>query len=69
MNLYSLRDFFHINDCRNDYYTEKIDALGLSLKYFWNLSFKDRFPDKKINIEIIDEGLDDDIFITVYECD
>lgn len=69
MNLYSLRDFFHINDCRNDYYTEKIDALGLSLKYFWNLSFKDRFPNKKINIEIIDEGLDDDIFITVYECD
>lgn len=67
MNLYSVRDFFHLNDCGDDFYSQKIEALAISLQYFWNLSFLDRFPDRKIAVEIIDEGADDDIFITVYE--
>ena len=66
MNLYEVGDFFHIN--RNEYKNEDIQiiALGNVLKHLWLLSFKDRFPDRKINVDVFEES-DGALFITVYE--
>jgi len=66
MNLYEVGDFFHIN--RNEEENEDIQiiALGDILKRFWSLSFKDRFPDRKINVSVFQED-DGALFITVYE--
>jgi hypothetical protein len=65
MNSYEVVDFFHINtDYEDENIDEQIEALGTVLKTFWQLSFKERFPDKDIKVELIDDG--DDFYITVY---
>lgn len=66
MNLYEVGDFFHIN--RNEDENEDIQIIALRnvLKHLWLLSFKDRFPDRKINVDVFEES-DGALFITVYE--
>lgn len=66
MNSYELKDFFHINsDFEDKCINEKIITLGIVLKKFWLLSFNDRFPNRKINVEIIETN--ETTYITVYE--
>ncbi|WP_238860259.1 hypothetical protein [Clostridium sp. YIM B02569] len=66
MNLYEVGDFFHINKDEEENEEVQIIALGDVLKHLWTLSFKDRFPDRKINVDVFQED-DDVLFITVYE--
>lgn len=66
MNLYQVRDFFHINVEEDGNFEEQIQALGEVLKIFWSLSFKNRFPKRKIIVRVFEEE-DGELFITVYE--
>lgn len=66
MNLYQLRDFFHINNEYTENEDEKIKTLGEVLQFFWEMSFKNRYPSKQIKVEILEED-DGELFITVYE--
>ncbi|WP_457920351.1 hypothetical protein [Lysinibacillus odysseyi] len=66
MNLYQVRDFFHINVEEDENLEEQIQALGEVLKIFWSLSFKNRFPKRKIIVRVFEEE-DGELFITVYE--
>ncbi|WP_285398071.1 hypothetical protein [Lysinibacillus sp. fls2-241-R2A-57] len=66
MNLYQVRDFFHINVDEDENLEEQIQALGEVLKKFWSLSFKDRFPNRDIVVSLFKEE-DGHLFITVYE--
>lgn len=66
MNIYSIRDFFHINHKDSENEEDKIVALGNVLKYFWSMSFRQQFPDKLIIVDIFEED-DGELFITVYE--
>lgn len=66
MNLYEVADFFHINRTEGEDEEIQIIALGNVLKYLWTLGFKDRFPNKKINVDVFQEN-DGALFITVYE--
>ncbi|WP_241774582.1 MULTISPECIES: hypothetical protein [Lysinibacillus] len=66
MNLYQVRDFFHINVDEDENLEEQIQALGEVLKIFWSLSFKNRFPDREIVVSVFEEE-DGELFITVYE--
>ncbi len=66
MNLYEVGDFFHINRNYDENEDAQIIALGNVLKHLWLLSFKERFPNKKINVEVFQED-DGALFITVYE--
>lgn len=67
MNLYQVRDFFHINvDEEDENLEEQIQALGEALKIFWSLSFKNRFPNREIVVSVFEED-DGELFITVYE--
>jgi hypothetical protein len=66
MNIYAVRDFLHINYKESKNEEDKIVALGNVLKYFWNMSFKERFPDKIIIVDVFEED-DGELFITVYE--
>lgn len=66
MNIYAIRDFFHINFTESDNDDDKIVALGHVLKFFWDMSFKQRFPDKLINVDVFEDD-DEEMFITVYE--
>ncbi|BFH17522.1 hypothetical protein WJ0W_002069 [Paenibacillus melissococcoides] len=65
MNLYELKDFFHINVNKDENEPEQVVILGKILKLFWTMSFKHRFPDKNITVEIYEEW--DSLFITVYQ--
>lgn len=65
MNLYEIKDFFHINSPESESNHEQIRALGEVLKLFWSLSFKDRFPERVISVKIIEE--DSGLYITVIE--
>ncbi|MFW5437483.1 hypothetical protein [Paenibacillus apiarius] len=65
MNLYELKDFFHINVNEDENEPEQVVILGNILKLFWTMSFKQRFPDKNIAVEIYEEW--DSLFITVYQ--
>lgn len=66
MNLYAIKDFFEINtDFNNPYIDEQISSLAEIIKKFWTLSFKSKYPDKNIKVDIFD--YDDDTSITVYE--
>ncbi|SFE49748.1 hypothetical protein SAMN05216378_3329 [Paenibacillus catalpae] len=68
MNLYELADFFHINTTfdEGDDIQGQVKALGEALKLFWSMSFRDRFPERQIVVDIFVE-YDDQLFITVYE--
>ncbi|WP_374718763.1 hypothetical protein [Parageobacillus toebii] len=66
MNLYQVRDFFHINVDEKEDIEEQIKVLGNVLKVFWTLSLKDRFPERNIVVEVFEED-DGELFITVYE--
>jgi len=66
MNIYQLRDFFHINDQDTNNIDEKLKALGNVLKFFWEMSFSRRYPDKQVKVEVFEED-DEELFITVYE--
>ncbi len=66
MNLYQVRDFFHINVEEDGNFEEQIQALGEVLKIFWSLSFKNRFPKRKIIVRVFEEE-GGELFITVYE--
>ena len=66
MNIYQLRDFFHINDQDTDNIDEKLKALGNVLKFFWEMSFSRRYQDKQVKVEVFKED-DEELFITVYE--
>lgn len=64
MNLYQLRDFFHIN---NDYQEDEdglVSILGDVLLYFWSLNLKHKYPDKNFIVSVFED--DNDLFITVY---
>lgn len=66
MNSYEIKDFFHINTNYEDVYIEEqIQALGTILKKFWTLSFKERFPNRNITVDIIE--VDKIVYITVFE--
>ncbi|NYC02067.1 hypothetical protein BCM20_002022 [Clostridium beijerinckii] len=56
----------HLNKCYDENEEIQIIALGNTLKHLWLLGFKDRFSDKKINVEVFKED-DGVLFITVYE--
>lgn len=66
MNLYEVGDFFHINKSYSENEHLEVIALGNTLKHLWLLSFKDRFPNRKINVKVFEE-YDGALFITVYE--
>jgi hypothetical protein len=65
INLYELKDFFHINVNEDENELGQIVILGNILKLFWTMSFKQRFPDKNISVEIYEEW--ESLFITVYQ--
>lgn len=65
MNLCELEDFFCTNSEIDEHYTEKSLKLGEILKLFWSVSFRERFKDKEIVVELISEY--DEHFITVFE--
>ncbi len=52
MNLYELKDFFHININVEEEENEQTKILGNILKLFWSMSFKKRFPDRNILVEV-----------------
>lgn len=65
MNLYQLRDFFHINGYDEDDEYELLRILGEVLQYFWSLKLKQQYPDKKFIVSVFEDF--DDLFITVYQ--
>lgn len=65
MNLYQLRDFFHINNEYTENEDQKIKTLGKVLQFFWEMCLKNRYPSKQIKVEILEED-DGELFITVY---
>lgn len=65
MNLYQVRDFFHINVDENDDTDEQIQTLGNIIKNFWSMSFNDRFKNRNIVVNLFKDH--DELFITVYE--
>jgi len=66
MNIYQLKDFFHINAQDIENIDEKLKALGNVLKFFWEMSFSRRYPNKQVKVEVFEEN-DGELFITVYE--
>ncbi|QTD40860.1 hypothetical protein [Sporosarcina sp. Te-1] len=66
MNLYRVRDFFHLNQVEAENLEEQIAALGQALQMYWSLSFTDRFPERAISVPLWEES-DGELFITVFE--
>jgi hypothetical protein len=66
MNLYEIRDFFHINTEFDENEDEQIAALSDVLRLFWGMSFKNRYPQKEIKIDVF-EDYGGEIFITVFQ--
>lgn len=66
MNLYQVRDFFHINSQDDEKEDNQIKVLGEILELFWSMSFKDRFLNKILEVSVFEES-DGELFITVYE--
>lgn len=65
MNLYQLKDFFHLNTQDDGNLEDQVKALGDVLKLFWSMSLKDRFPDRVFNIKVFDDN--GNLFITIFE--
>lgn len=66
MNLYWLYDFFHRNTKDDGCIDEQLIAFGNVLSLFWNMSFKERFPDKRIVVKVFAEA-DGAMCITVFQ--
>ena len=66
VNLYSLEDIFHINTEITPHYAEKFEALGRCLKFFWETSFRARFPERNVAVDVFRE-YEDETCITVYQ--
>ncbi|QKX03576.1 hypothetical protein HN014_01150 [Aquimarina sp. TRL1] len=60
-NLYELKDLFHINSPNQS--IGKIKELGKSLKISWEQNLKILFPNKDIEVSLIDEN--DSCYITI----
>jgi hypothetical protein len=65
MNIYQIRDFFHINTIDSENENEKFKALGRILKFFWEITFEKNYPEKKLKVHLFEED-DGELFITVY---
>lgn len=65
MNMYELKDFFHINVNEQENEVIQTKMLGDVIKLFWSMSFKHQFPQRNIIVEIYEEH--ESLFITVYE--
>lgn len=65
MNLYELKDFFHINKSLLENELELLIAFGDVLKYFWTRYFEERYPECKLTVETFEEY--GELFITVYK--
>lgn len=66
INLYEIRDFFHINTEFDENEDEQIAALSDVLRLFWGMSFKNRYPEKEIIIDVFEE-YGGEMFITVFQ--
>lgn len=64
MNLYQLRDFFHLNKDFEDDEDELLNILGEVLHYFWSQKLAHQYPDKNFNVLVFED--DQELFITVY---
>lgn len=64
MNLYEVKDYFHINT--GIYTYEQIEALGNILKYYWGMKFKNDFPNRNIKVDVFEEEYQE-LYITIYE--
>lgn len=67
VNLYEIKDFFHINVDDNDNQEKLQRAFGEALKQFWTMSFNERYPEKNVKVILFEEY--DELFITVYTND
>ncbi|WP_310552148.1 hypothetical protein [Paenibacillus glufosinatiresistens] len=65
MNLYEVKDFFHININPNEDLIGQTRWLSEVLQLFWSMSFVHRYPGRRINVHIFDDK--GSRFITVYE--
>lgn len=65
MNLYEIKDFFHINQNQDEDEKTQLDTFSKVLKHFWDQSFKERFPKRDIKVKVFEEY--GELFITVYE--
>lgn len=65
VNLYQVKDFFHINTLADEKFSEQILTLANILQHFWSMSFRHRFPNRVINVQVYNE--DSNIYITVFE--
>lgn len=66
MNLYDVDDFFEERtDFKNTYINQQIEALANAIRLFWSMSFKERFPNKHIVVEVFEYSGTKSI--TVYE--
>ena len=63
VNLYEVKDYFHINSDNDDY--QKNEELSEILKVCWENNLKQLFADVKFQVELIKE--DDTIYITFYQ--
>ncbi|TCS96768.1 hypothetical protein EDD58_101409 [Hazenella coriacea] len=67
MNLYQLRDFFHLNvQNEDDQQDELLITLGRVLEHFWSLKFKHQYPDREVIVEVFEED-DGELLITVFQ--
>lgn len=64
VNLYEVKDFFHINTNENENLEKQLLVFGEALKHFWKQSFVERFPTRNIQVALFEEY--GDLFITVY---
>lgn len=65
MNLYELKDFFHINRNEDEDELNQLKEFGYVLKHFWTQCLKERYLEKQMVVKVFEEY--DDLFITVYE--
>lgn len=65
MNLYELKDFFHINRNEDEDELHQLKELGDVLQHFWTQCLKERYPEKQMAVKVFEEY--GELFITVYE--
>lgn len=66
MNIYQLGDFFHINEQDMENIDEKLKTLGRVLKFFREISFSYRYPNKQVKVEVFEED-DGELLHTMFE--
>lgn len=68
VNSWSLGDFFLQANNESVHVDEIIEEFGNVIKYFWNLRFKELFPERNIVVEIGDEIMGErGLTVTVYQ--